>query len=114
MSKSLSLALGFAGLFGVSVASVAIPSAANAQTRYEYSPVLVQRYTSGCSQKLQANGKTAEQAQSLCQCSLNQMQLQHSQGQAIQILLAAQFNPAIDPAIGMPRVLSKYFAPCVA
>jgi hypothetical protein len=81
---------------------------------YTYSSTLVSRYTSGCSDKLRAKGKSAEQAQRLCQCSMQNMQAQHTQGQAIGILMKAQFSGSTDPNTGMPTALTKYFASCRA
>ncbi len=80
----------------------------------QYSPTLISRYTSGCSEKLRAKGKTAAQAQEMCQCSMRNMQAQHTQGQAIGILMQAQFSGSTDPNTGLPFALSKYFASCKA
>lgn len=88
--------------------------ASSFKVAYTYSPTLVSRYTSGCSEKLRAKGKSAAQAQRLCQCSLQNMQAQHTQGQAIGILVKAQFSGSIDPNTGLPIALSKYFASCRA
>lgn len=79
---------------------------------YTYSPTLTSRYTSGCSEKLQSKGKSAIEAQQMCQCSLKNMQIQHTQGQAIGILVKAQFSGSTDPKTGLPTALSKYFSTC--
>lgn len=79
---------------------------------YTYSPTLVSRYTSGCTEKLRAKGKSAIQAQQMCQCSLRNMQSQHTQGQAIGILVKAQFSGSTDPRTGLPTALSRYFSTC--
>ena len=52
-----------------------LPQQANAQ--YQYSSQLVQQYTSGCSNQLVKKGYSGPSAQSLCACSLKQMQTQH-------------------------------------
>jgi hypothetical protein len=85
-----------------------------ATKRYTYSPTLISRYTSGCTSKVQSRGKTLSQAQQVCQCSINQMQQQHSQGEAITLLVKAQFSSSTDPKTGLPMALSKYFTPCMS
>jgi len=87
-----------------------LPQAANAE--YQYSSQLVQQYNNGCSDQLVKKGYPAAQAQSLCACSLKQMQSQHSQSSAIVVLTSAQLNPIKDPKLGLPNTLSKYFTPC--
>jgi hypothetical protein len=102
-----------AGAVGVGAISMfAVP--ASAKTTYTYSSTLVSRYTSGCSAKLTARGKTTVQAQKLCQCSLNNMQNQYSQSQAIIFLTKAQFTSSTDPKTGLPSALSPYFVSCKA
>lgn len=82
--------------------------------RYNYSPTLISRYTTGCTPKVQARGRTLSQAKQVCQCSINQMQQQHSQGEAITLLVKAQFSSSTDPKTGLPFALSKYFTPCMS
>jgi hypothetical protein len=82
--------------------------------RYTYSPTLISRYTSGCTSKVQARGKTLSQAKQLCQCSIDQMQQQQSQGQAITLLIKSQFSSSTDPKTGLPYALTKYFTPCMS
>jgi hypothetical protein len=89
-------------------------TAPSLEIAYQYSPQLTSRYTSGCTDKLRAKGKSAVQAQQLCQCSLKNMQAQHTQGQAIGILMRAQFSGSYDSRTGLPTALSKYFATCGA
>jgi hypothetical protein len=81
---------------------------------YAYSPALVSRYTSGCTSKVQSRGKTEAQARQMCECSINQMQQQHSQGEAVTLLIKAQFSSSTDPKTGLPFALSKYFTPCMS
>lgn len=114
--STLSRVFVIGGLASVALAPlgwVAAPSA-TAAPRYTYSPTLVSRYTAGCIEKVQATGKSAAQAQRMCQCSLQNMQAQHTQGQAIIILTSAQFSGSKDPNTGLPSKLSKYFATCRA
>jgi hypothetical protein len=82
--------------------------------RYTYSPTLISRYTSGCTSKVQARGRTLSQAKQLCQCSIDQMQQQQSQGQAITLLIKSQFSSSTDPKTGLPFALTKYFTPCMS
>jgi hypothetical protein len=109
-----------AGLAGATLAPFSMASAAqftpapSFKMAYTYSPQLTSRYTSGCSDKLRSKGKSAVQAQQLCQCSLRNMQAQHTQGQAIGILMRAQFSGSYDSRTGLPTALSKYFASCGA
>jgi hypothetical protein len=109
-----------AGLAGATLAPFSMASAAqftpapSFKIAYTYSSQLVSRYTAGCSDKLRSKGKSAAQAQQLCQCSLKNMQAQHSQGEAISILMRAQFSGSKDPRTGLPSALSKYFASCSA
>jgi hypothetical protein len=109
-----------AGLAGATLAPFSMASAAqwspasSLKVAYSYSPQLTSRYTAGCSDKLRAKGKSAVQAQQLCQCSLKNMQAQHTQGQAVGILLKAQFSGSTDSRTGLPTALSKYFATCRA
>jgi hypothetical protein len=42
------------------------------------------------------------------------MQAKHTQGEAIGILMRAQFSGSKDPRTGLPSALSKYFASCSA
>jgi hypothetical protein len=109
------------GLAGAALASFSTVSAAQftrnpsfKMAMNKYSPTLVSRYTSGCTEKLREKGKTAAQAQEMCQCSMRNMQAQHTQGQAIGILMKAQFSGSTDPNTGLPFALSKYFATCKA
>jgi hypothetical protein len=90
------------------------PARAVVAKRYTYSPTLISRYTSGCTPKVQARGKTLSQAKQLCQCSINQMQQQHSQGDAIALLVKSQFSSSTDPKTGLPFALTKYFTPCMS
>ncbi len=96
------------------------PISAMAQTmtspkpKNAYSSTLVSRYTSGCSAKLTAKGKTAAQALKLCQCSLNNMQAKHTQSEAIMMLTKAQFMSSTDPRTGLPTKLTPYFVACKA
>jgi hypothetical protein len=85
-----------------------------AAKRYTYSPTLISRYTSGCTSKVQARGRTLSQAKQLCQCSINQMQQQQSQGEAITLLIKSQFSSSTDPKTGLPFALTKYFTPCMS
>lgn len=98
---------------GSAMAATLIPQKASAQTKHAYSTALVDRYNSGCQEKLQARGHSPEKAKAICQCSLTQMQLQHNQTAAILVLTSAQLNPVKDPRIGLPTTLSKYFTPCL-
>jgi hypothetical protein len=102
-----------AGAVGVGTISM-FTASASAKTTYTYSSTLVSRYTSGCSSKLTARGKTPAQAQKLCQCSLTNMQNQYSQSQAIIFLTKAQFTSSTDPRTGLPSALSPYFVSCKA
>ena len=95
-----------------STLAATLPFQAAQAQGYEYSAQLVQQYNSGCSSRLQQKGYSTAQAQSLCACSLKQMQMQHNQASAIAILAGAQFNPNKDPKLGLPSTLSKYFTPC--
>jgi hypothetical protein len=100
-----------AGAVGVgTISTFAVPAFA----KYTYSSTLVSRYTSGCSEKLTARGKTAAQAQKLCQCSLTNMQNRYSQSEAIIFLTKAQFTSQKDPRTGMPSALTPYFVSCKA
>jgi hypothetical protein len=107
-----------AGLAGATFAPLSAVSAAQVnptpsfKMAYTYSPTLTSRYTSGCAEKLRAKGKSAMQAQQMCQCSLKNMQVQHTQSQAIGILVKAQFSGSTDPRTGLPTALSKYFSTC--
>ncbi|MCM1983857.1 hypothetical protein [Lyngbya confervoides] len=102
-----------ASLSGATAIAMMAPQVAKAETpRYTYSAQMVERYNSGCREKLQVRGYTEAQAIKLCQCSLTQMQMQHSQTAAIVILTGAQLNPIKDPQLGLPTTLSKYFTPC--
>ncbi|WP_404784215.1 hypothetical protein [Altericista sp. CCNU0014] len=108
------------GLVGAALTPFSAVSAApstpnsSAKTAYKYSPTLISRYTTGCSEKLRAKGKSAAQAQQMCQCSMKNMQAQHTQGQAIGILMKAQFSGSTDPSTGLPTALTKYFESCRA
>lgn len=107
-----------AGLAGATLAPLSAVSASplkpapSNKVAYTYSPTLTSRYTTGCTEKLRAKGKSALEAQQLCQCSLKNMQTQHTQGQAIGILVKAQFSGSTDPKTGLPTALSKYFSTC--
>ncbi|MGB8697963.1 MAG: hypothetical protein WCD18_00980 [Thermosynechococcaceae cyanobacterium] len=81
---------------------------------YTYSSTLIARYTAGCSSKLTAKGKSADQAQRMCQCSINQMQSNLSQSQAIALLIKSQFSGSIDSNTGLPTALSPYFESCMS
>ena len=81
---------------------------------YTYSSDLISRYTAGCTPKVQSTGKTSAQARQLCECSINQMQQQRSQGSAVMLLLGSQFSASKDPKTGLPFSLSKYFKPCMS
>lgn len=104
----------FGLLLSVGVAGLTLGPVSAAFASYTYSPTLISRYTAGCSEKMTATGKTPEQAAKLCQCSIQQMQAQHSQTQAIIILTKAQFSFSTDPQTGLPTALSKYFATCTS
>jgi hypothetical protein len=91
-----------------------VQPAQSANQSYTYSPTLISRYTSGCTSKVQSRGKTLAQAKQMCQCSINQMQQQHSQGDAVALLIRAQFSSGTDPKTGLPFALSKYFTPCMS
>jgi len=112
MSQSMKITNRLVLAIGMSAALLPalLPQAAHAQ--YQYSTQLVERYTTGCSKELVKKGYSGAQAQSLCVCSLRQMQRQHSQSSAIVVLTSAQLNPVKDPKIGLPNTLSKYFTPC--
>jgi hypothetical protein len=116
LMSSVLLTAGLAGaatLAPLSAASAAkFNPAPSFKIAYTYSPTLTSRYTSGCTEKLRAKGKSAIQAQQMCQCSLRNMQTQHTQGQAIGILVKAQFSGSTDPQTGLPTALSKYFSTC--
>lgn len=117
--SGLMLTAGLAGTALASSSAVSVapftphPSVKMAMAN-KYSPTLISRYTSGCTEKLRTKGKTAEQAQQMCQCSMKNMQAQHTQGQAIGILMKAQFSGSTDPNTGLPFALTKYFASCKA
>lgn len=83
-------------------------------SRYTYSSSLVSRYTAGCTPKVQSRGRSLAQARQACQCSLDQMQQQHSQGEAVALLIRAQFSASTDPKTGLPSALSRYFTPCMS
>jgi hypothetical protein len=100
----------FAPLSAVSAAQ--FNPAPSVKMAYTYSPTLTNRYTSGCTEKLRAKGKSMSQAQQMCKCSLKNMQVQHTQSQAIGILVKAQFSGSTDPRTGLPTTLSKYFSTC--
>ncbi|HEY9826814.1 MAG TPA: hypothetical protein V6D19_15340, partial [Stenomitos sp.] len=85
-----------------------------ASAAYTYSAKLVNPYVSGCSQKLTAKGMSVAQADKMCRCSIQQMQAEKSQNQAIAMLMVARFSSSIDPSTGMPTSLSKYFSTCRA
>jgi hypothetical protein len=111
------------GILGLTLGPIPSTSAAprssqSARTivakRYTYSPTLISRYTSGCTTKVQARGKTLAQAKQLCQCSIDQMQQQQSQGEAITLLIKSQFSSSTDPKTGLPFALTKYFTPCMS
>jgi hypothetical protein len=115
----LSVGLAGAGLAGAAtfaplsaVSAAQFNSAPSFNVAYTYGATLTSRYTSGCSEKLRAKGKSAVQAQQICQCSLKNMQAQHTQSQAIGILVKAQFSGSTDPRTGLPTALSKYFSTC--
>ena len=93
------------------VMTVSFPLQTYAQ-EHQYSAQLVERYNSGCSEQLRQKGYSDTQAQTLCACSLKQMQSQHDQSSAIFILTSAQLNPVKDPNLGLPSTLYKYFTPC--
>jgi|GEM_PF-3245884 len=85
-----------------------------ASAKYTYNPYLVRLYTYECMKKLQSvNGGSTDQATQICQCSITQMQQQHSQSQAIQIFTKAQASIKNDPD-AMPPELSPYFTPCIS
>ncbi len=119
---SFAVAVSVVGVAGVmlsasitpATAELAQPKSPVLMAKYTYSSSLVQPYTSGCIKKLTAHGKTPSQAASLCQCSITQMQQQHSQSQAIMMLTKAQFSASKDPNTGLPSSLSKFFTPCLA
>ncbi len=81
---------------------------------YTYSADLISRYTAGCTPKVQSTGKSLAQAKQLCECSINQMQQQRSQGSAVALLIGSQFSSSKDPKTGLPLSLSKYFIPCMS
>jgi hypothetical protein len=114
--KTLSGVLAMTGAAAsLTLGSIAFMTAASAAPKLNpYSPTLISRYTSQCAEKLSANGKTPEQAQKLCQCSMTQMQMQKTQSQAIAMLMVAKISSSIDPQTGLPTALSPYFAPCRA
>jgi hypothetical protein len=114
--KSFSDVLAMAGTaVSLTLGPIAFMGTASAAPKLNpYSPTLISRYTSQCAEKLSANGKTPEQAQKLCQCSMTQMQMQKTQSQAIAMLMVAKISSSIDPKTGLPSALSPYFAPCKA
>ena len=107
--QSIRPAAALAGMGALLMTSMTMP--ANAQG-HQYSSQLVQRYNAGCSDQLRKKGFADAQAQTLCACSLKQMQQEHSQSSAIVLLTSAQLNPIKDPQLGLPTNLSKYFTPC--
>lgn len=111
LSAGLVGAATFAPLSAVSAAQFN-PAPSFKVAAYTYGATLTNRYTSGCSEKLRAKGKSAIQAQQMCQCSLRNMQVQHTQSQAIGILVKAQFSGSTDSRTGLPTTLSKYFSNC--
>lgn len=85
-----------------------------ASAKYTYNPHLVRLYTYECMKKLQeVKGESVDQATQICQCSITQMQQQHSQSQAIRIFTKAQASIKSDPK-AMPPELSPFFTPCIS
>ncbi len=119
--RALSITLTVASTVGCS--SLLLPSQANAHhtdsaqiasAKYTYNPQLVRLYTYECTKKLrEVKGDSADKASQICQCSISQMQQQHSQMQAIQIFTKAQASIKDDPK-AMPPELSPYFTPCIS
>lgn len=123
--KTIAVALTTLGMLGTTQIAQAVntqgtpersPSTATliAANTHTYSGQFVELYTSNCAQRLTQHGKPTGVAKSTCQCSMKQMQLQHSQGEAISILLGAQLSLSKDARTGLPTQLSKYFTPCLA
>ncbi len=121
--RTLSVTLTIAST--MSISGMVLPRRASAQTnpqgpvqiasaKYTYNPQLVRLYTYECMKKLQeVKGENTDQATQICQCSISNMQRQHSQLQAIQIFTKAQASIKNDPT-AMPPELSPYFTPCIS
>ena len=88
-----------------------VPQRAAAQNTY--SPILVKQYSIECVRNLQSKGFLEEKAQSVCQCSLENLQAKMDQRQAILFLTTAQFS-TIDASTGMPKKLSPFLNSCLA
>jgi hypothetical protein len=110
----LLLATGVTGLTLAPISAFAGTTMSSPKAKNNYSSTLVSRYTSGCSAKLTARGKTAAQAQKLCQCSLYNMQNRYTQSEAIIFLTKAQFTSSTDSRTGLPTALTPYFVACKA
>lgn len=77
-----------------------------------YSAQLVRPYTKACKNRLETKDISSDISKSVCECSLKQMQIKHTQKQAIAILIKAS-RTVEDPNTGMPVALSNYFTPCM-
>ncbi|MGB7416561.1 MAG: hypothetical protein WA902_20320 [Thermosynechococcaceae cyanobacterium] len=96
----------------VNAIALFLPLAAKAEpTVHRYNPALVALYTSSCTKQLSA--KVPAKAKQACLCSVKEMQKQHPQGQAVEIVKRAKSSSDVDPSTNVPKVMSKYFAPCI-
>ncbi len=109
-NRSLHLLALFSSVSVVGALLPAIQRADATPKMHRYNPALVALYTSSCVKRLSAKTPKAKQA---CQCSVREMQKQHPQMQAVAIVKKAKTSAAVDPATGVPNLMSKYFAPCM-
>ncbi|MGF1603954.1 MAG: hypothetical protein ACFCU8_18435 [Thermosynechococcaceae cyanobacterium] len=108
-SRSLNLLTLFAS---VNAISLCLPLTTTAAPKvHSYNPALVALYTSSCTKQLSA--KVPAKAKQACLCSVKEMQKQHPQGQAVEIVKKAKSSSDVDPSTGVPIVMSRYFAPCM-
>lgn len=92
----------------------AFPQISLAGQKHTYAPILVQRYNSGCVEKVTGKGYTPAQAKQMCSCSMSNMQSQLNENEAISLLIKSQFSFSKDKATGLPTSLSPYFVGCKA
>ncbi len=106
------------GIFATSLAgwivSAQLSPALSLTLAQGYSSGFINRYISGCVKQVKAQGKSLDEAKQVCQCSLQQIQQQHSQSDAIVILMKAQLSSITDPQTGLPRALTPYFSTCIS
>lgn len=92
----------------------AFPQISLAGQKHTYDPILVQRYNSGCVEKVTGKGYTPAQAKQMCSCSMSNMQTKLSENEAISLLIKSQFSFSKDKDTGLPTSLSPYFVGCKA